>query len=109
MGGKHSKTQTFNPDFLIKIKDSKTEYIIVVEIKVDNDELEENKAKLKYAKLHFEDLNSELKKLKINQKYIFHFLSPNSYTEFFEYLKQGKLIKGEFKSDIEVKLEKEEN
>ncbi len=44
------------------------------------------------------------KELRINQKYIFHFLSPNSYPEFFEYLKDGRLIKGVFRSELEDRL-----
>jgi hypothetical protein len=41
------------------------------------------------------------KELRINQKYIFHFLSPN---RFIEYLKDGRLIKGVFRSDLEDRL-----
>ncbi|MDI6735780.1 MAG: hypothetical protein QME42_06255 [bacterium] len=103
--GEHPKQQTFNPDFFIKIHKDETGYIIVVEIKVDNDCSDENKAKLRWTKQHFIDLNKELKEAGIKQEYIFHFLSPNSYSEFFEYLIDGRLIKKEFRSDIEDKLE----
>ena len=44
---------------------------------------------------------------KINQKYIFHFLSPNGYTEFFEYLKSGVLLESQskFRCELENLLE----
>lgn len=54
---------------------------------------------------HLIYLNNELEKTRIKQKYIFHFLSPNSYSEFFKYLRDGRLIKGAFRSDLEDKLE----
>jgi type III restriction enzyme len=43
----------------------------------------------------------------INEKYIFHFLSPNGYTEYFEYLKSGMLLKGQdkFRCELENLLE----
>ena len=42
----------------------------------------------------------------IAQKYIFHFLSPNSYVEFFQYLRDKRLIENQstFMSDLEDKL-----
>lgn len=104
--GEHpQKNQQFNPDFLIKIHQDKTDYMVVVEIKADNDDSDENKAKLRRTRQHFNDLNEELKKVNIKQRYIFHFLSPNSYSEFFKYLRDGRLLKGTFRSDIEDKLD----
>jgi len=84
-----------------------TVYFIVVEIKSDKDDSSENKAKYKYAKEHFERLNEKLQDIKINQKYIFHFLSPNGYTEFFEYLKNGILLESQskFRCELENLLE----
>lgn len=103
--GEHQKQQTFNPDFFIKLCHNETDFIIVAEIKADNDDSDENKAKLRWARQHFIDLNKELERVGSNQKYIFHFLSPISYSEFFEYLRDGRLIKEMFRSDIEDKLE----
>lgn len=100
--GEHPTQGNFNPDFFLKIGNN----IVVVEIKSDGDDSEENKAKYRWAKKHFEDLNEELKKAKINQRYFFHFLSPESYSEFAEYLIDGRLFKGEFRSTIEDLLEK---
>jgi type III restriction enzyme len=104
VGGKHSKIQSFNPDFFIKLKNGKTTHFIIVEIKADGDVSDENKAKLKYGVQHFKDLNKELEELKIDEKYHFHFLSPNSYDVFFDHLRNGKLIQYDFKSDLEDKL-----
>jgi type III restriction enzyme len=73
---------SFVPDFFIKIKHKNQPHFIVVEIKADNDGSDENKAKNKYAKLHFENLNAELKAKKIKETYHFHFLSPSSYVVF---------------------------
>ena len=111
-GGKDSKTRryghkTFNPDFFIKIQKDGINNFVVVEIKSDKDDSAENKAKYKYAKEHFERLNSKLQDDKIKQKYIFHFLSPNGYTEFFEYLKNGILLESQskFRCELENLLE----
>ncbi|MBI5683213.1 MAG: DEAD/DEAH box helicase family protein [Deltaproteobacteria bacterium] len=104
--GEHpQKNQEFNPDFFIKIHHDGIDFIVVVEVKADNDDSVENKAKLRWTRQHFIDINKELDKAGIKQKYIFHFLSPNSYSEFFEYLRDGRLINGAFRSDLEDKLE----
>ena len=66
--GEHPKQGSFNPDFFIKVGND----IIVVEIKMDNDVSDENKAKLRYARDHFAKVN-ELQK---DQMYYFKFLSP---------------------------------
>ncbi len=100
--GEHPTQGSFNPDFFLKIGEN----IVVVEIKSDGDDSEENKAKYRWAKKHFEDLNNELAAAKIKQKYFFHFLSPSSYVEFTEYLFDGRLFKGEFRSAFEDLLEK---
>lgn len=101
LGGKHSKQKTFNPDFFIK----KGNNIAVVEIKSDGDDSEENQAKFRWAERHFDDLNKELKAKKINQRFFFHFVTPENYAEFFDYFVDGRLFKGEFKSSIETFFE----
>lgn len=100
--GEHPTQANFNPDFFLKFGDN----IVVVEIKADGDDSDENKAKYRWAKQHFEMLNKELKKAKIKQRYFFHFLSPSSYAEFSEYALDGRLFKGEFRSTLEDQLEK---
>jgi type III restriction enzyme len=93
--GEHPKQGNFNPDFFIKIgKD-----ILVVEIKIDTDISKENKAKLKYARRHFNRLN----KLQSGYRYYFKFLSPSSYDLFFQELREGKYKT--FKSKIEAEIE----
>ena len=107
--GGHQIQNKFNPDFFIKIKKKSAIYIVVVETKADVDDSDENKAKYYYANEHFNRLNKKLGESKIKQKYIFHFVSPSSYAEFFEYLKDDRLIKGQFRSEIENLLEKLED
>lgn len=101
------KNLSFNPDFFIKMKKGKFTYFIIVEIKADKDDADENKAKYKYALEHFDRLNSKLEEDGIKEKYIFHFLSPNGYVEFFEYLKDGTLLEGQdkFRCELENLLE----
>jgi type III restriction enzyme len=101
IGGRHSKQHAFNPDFFLKLGDN----IVVIETKADGDDSDENEAKYRWAKQHFVILNEELKREKVKQQYFFHFLSPSSYAEFCEYLLDGRLFKGEFRSDLEDKLE----
>lgn len=105
--GKHSRQGKFNPDFLIILKSASEEYVIVVEIKADDDVSPENKAKLRYARQHFLDLNAALAEQNISQTYLFHFLSPQDYAEFFGYLKDGRLISGNdpFRSKLENLLD----
>lgn len=96
-GGGHQKWAKFNPDFFVKIgKD-----ILVVEIKSDEDITEENKAKLKHAELHFNELNKKQKKF----KYYFKFLSPQDFTQFFEAIKSGNYSK--YVSNLEAELKGE--
>lgn len=102
------KQQQFNPDFFISIHSLDVNYIVVIEIKADGDDSDENKAKFKYAKQHFTDLNQIVKDANIPQEYIFHFLSPGNYTEFFDHMRNGKLIKNEFTSELDNLLDNDE-
>ena len=86
----HTKVGTFNPDFIIKLDKSENVYLFI-EIKDDGDNSPENKGKYKAAKEHFSLLNQKLRDSGINEKYIFHFLSPNDYEIFFQYLRDDKL------------------
>lgn len=93
--GEHPKQGSFNPDFFIKIRRD----ILVVEIKADTDISNENKAKLRYARQHFDRLNER----QSEHKYYFKLLSPSSYDLFFQNLREGKYKA--FKSNIEAKLD----
>lgn len=87
-------------------KNEKT-YYLVIEIKSDGDDCDENKAKYKYGKDHFDNLNELLEEQNKNETYIFHLLSPNAYPEFFDYLRNGKIIEGQekFRCELENLLE----
>ena len=102
--GNHTKQGKFNPDFFIKTSDKDMEYITVVEIKDDQDYSDLNKAKFKWATIHFQELNKQLEENKIQQRYNFHFLSPENYDDFFEYLRNGKLVQGLFTSNLDKEL-----
>jgi type III restriction enzyme len=80
--GEHPKQGSFNPDFFIKLGND----ILVIEIKQDGDLSAENKAKLRYAKEHFNRVNT----LQSEQRYYFKFLSPESYDLLFQRLREGK-------------------
>ena len=97
----------FNPDFFLKLEKENMTYYLVIEIKDDGDDCEENKAKYKYAVQHFEELNSRLQSSNINERYIFHFLSPNSYDTFFQHLRDGSVLEGQsnFRCSLEYALE----
>jgi len=93
--GDHPKQGSFNPDFFIKMGTD----IVIVEIKMDGDVNDENRAKLRYAREHFNRVND----LQKEQKYYFKFLSPGSYDLFFKALKDSNYM--DFKSELEAKLE----
>ncbi|WP_026715252.1 DEAD/DEAH box helicase [Flavobacterium daejeonense] len=102
--GSHTNSHWFNPDFFILIEKDNIQYISIIEIKSDNDNSDENKAKNKYAIEHFKELNKQLEERKINQMYIFNFLSPKNYNDYFTFLRDERLITGKFKSELDVLL-----
>ena len=57
--------------------------ILVVEVKMEGDDTERNKAKYRDGVKHFETLNAKLKELGEPWRYHFYFLSPEDYTSFF--------------------------
>jgi len=87
IGSTHVKRASFNPDFFLLKKDSKD--ILVVEIKQDDDLAQENKAKLRDAQEHFENLNAELEKASEVWRYYFYFLSPSDYVSFMAAIRDG--------------------
>ena len=80
-------------------------YTIVVETKDDRDVSDMNVAKYKAGKRHFQELNRKLEHAGITDRYLFHFLSPVSYPEFFAYVRDGRLFGGTFRSELEALLE----
>lgn len=96
--GEHPKRGRFNPDLFIKINKN----ILVVEIKGDEeirDPSDENKAKYKAAKKHFDTLNEQQSKF----KYYFNFLTPEDYDYYFDHLREGNL---NFNSKLDAELVK---
>jgi len=102
--GEHPTPGNFNPDFFLKFGEN----IVVIEIKADGDDSDENKAKYRWSKQHFEILNEELKKINIKQRYFFHFLSPNSYAEFVEYFCDNRVFDKKFRSKLEDLLDRDQ-
>lgn len=102
----HTKLGTFNPDFIIKLAKKYDTYLFI-EIKDNGDNSVENKGKNKAAKEHFKRLNEKLSANGKNEKYIFHFLSPNDYEIFFKYLRSDKL--DAFVSGLDNLLDDNEN
>ena len=102
----HTKVGTFNPDFIIKLAKKYDTYLFI-EINDNGDNSVENKGKNKAAKEHFKRLNEKLSANGKNEKYIFHFLSPNDYEIFFKYLRSDKL--DAFVSGLDNLLDDNEN
>lgn len=96
------KRGKFSPDFFIKIGD----LIQVVEIKGDeelSEPSEENLKKNEYALAHFKKVNEHLESEGNPIRYRFNFLSPASYTPFFQALRDGRIAS--FRSELDVRLD----
>jgi len=106
--GTHTNSHLFNPDFFILIRQNDYDYISVVEIKSDDDNSDENVQKNKYTVAHFKELNNRLSEKGIKQKYFFNFLSPQNFNDYFTYLRDGRLIEGKYRSELDVLLSNEE-
>ena len=95
--GTHMKYLSFNPDFFIK----KANQILVVEIKGDQEDANESRAKLRDAIVHFSELN-----LRQNEfEYIFLMLGPKDYENFFAGLSSDSVKK--YQSSLMEKLSPE--
>jgi len=96
--GEHPKRGRFNPDFFIKINEN----ILVVEVKGDEEihnPSDENKAKYKAAKKHFDTLNKQQDEL----KYYFNFLTSEDYDYYFDHLRNSNF---NFSSKLDAELKK---
>lgn len=102
--GSHTTTHSFNPDFFVLVDDGEYQNISVVEIKMDNDTSDENKQKNRYATEHFKELNQQLAQNGIKQRYFFNFLSPTDFGAYFLYLRDRKLFRGKYKSELDILL-----
>jgi type III restriction enzyme len=81
--GDHTKHGKFNPDYFIALAASKD--VLVVELKADGDDSDENRAKLRFAAEHFERVNAA----QDNVVYHMKFISPESYDAFFDAIRKG--------------------
>ena len=79
--GDHTKRGRFFPDFFLLLANGKD--VLVVEIKDDPDDSDENKAKFRFASEHFDRLNAA----QDARRYHMKFISPVSYDAFFHHLK----------------------
>lgn len=95
--GTHMKYLGFNPDFFIK----KLDQVLVVEIKSDQEDANETRAKLRDSLKHFSELNLR----QSEYEYIFLILSPQDYGNFFIALTKD-VIK-QYQSTLMEKLEPE--
>jgi type III restriction enzyme len=94
--GDHTKQGRFNPDLFLKLSSSKD--VLVIELKDDGDDSDENCAKFRFATEHFERVNAT------QDEAIYHvkFISPTSYDAFFDAIKQAKVVK--FVSSLQATL-----
>lgn len=92
--GTHMKYLNFNPDFFIK----KSDLILVVEIKSDQEDANETRAKLRDSQSHF----SELNKRQSEFEYLFFMLSPQDYETFFIGLTSDSMK--QYQSSLMVRL-----
>lgn len=91
IGKTHTVNEFFNPDCLLRLKDSHD--VLVVEIKKGGDDSNRNKAKHRDGKAHFERLNAALAEAGEPWRHHFFFLSPEDYTGFFDRIRSGE-VKG---------------
>jgi len=95
--GDHTRQGRFNPDLFLKL--AGVNQILVVELKDDGDDSEENKAKYRFAHNHFELINS----LQTDCDYAMKFVSPASFDAFFDALQRGRALG--FRSSLQAALD----
>ena len=88
-GKTHVANERFNPDFFFRVRAKQD--ILVVEVKMEGDDSNRNKAKYRDGQKHFDTLTARLAEIKEPWRYHFYFLSPDDYTSFFEQVKAGNL------------------
>lgn len=84
----HVANENFNPDFFLRVSGGHD--ILVVEVKMEGDDRNRNKAKCRDGLKHFERLNAKLQEQGEPWRYHFYFLSPEDYTAFFQRVREGK-------------------
>jgi hypothetical protein len=99
-GNGRSKRGEFNPDFFLLL--GKTDEVLIVETKMDDDVTDQNMGKLAAAKSHIQRLNELLATEGSSRRCSFHFLSPIDYDKFFASLRAGTLKR--FTSTLQAQL-----
>ena len=94
--GDHTKRGKFNPDYFVALGDSKD--ILIIELKADDDDSDENKAKLRFAIDHFDRVNAAQSEAVYHVK----FISPKSYDAFFQAIR--KRTAPDFESALQALL-----
>ncbi len=84
--GDHTKRGKFNPDYFVALADSKD--VLVIELKADDDDSDENKAKLRFAVEHFNRVNVAQSETVYHMK----FVSPKSYDAFFQAIRDRTAV-----------------
>ena len=84
--GDHTRQARFNPDVFIRLANKKD--VLVVELKADGDDSDENKAKFRYATEHFARIDDRQQGV----RYHMMFTSPESYDAFFSAIKNDEAV-----------------
>jgi type III restriction enzyme len=99
-GKTHVANERFNPDFFFRVRAKHD--ILAVEVKMEGDDSNRNKAKYRDGQKHFNTLTTRLAEIKEPWRYHFYFLSSDDYTSFFENVRAGNYG---WKSSLMLKLE----
>jgi type III restriction enzyme len=86
-GKTHVANERFNPDFFFRVRAKHD--ILAVEVKMEGDDSNRNKAKYRDGQRHFDTLTARLAEIKEPWRYHFYFLSPDDYASFFENVRAG--------------------
>lgn len=86
-GKTHVANERFNPDFFFRVRAKHD--ILAVEVKMEGDDSNRNKAKYRDGQKHFDTLTARLAEIKEPWCYHFYFLSPDDYASFFENIRAG--------------------
>ncbi len=99
-GKTHVANERFNPDFFFRVRAKHD--ILAVEVKMEGDDSNRNKAKYRDGQKHFDTLTARLAEFKEPWRYHFYFLSPDDYASFFTNIRAGNFG---WKSSLMLKLD----
>ncbi len=84
----HVSNENFHPDYFIRLREAHE--ILVVEVKMEGDDSNRNRAKCRDGERHFKTLNERLTAAGEPWRYHFYFLSPEDYSAFFKAVRDGR-------------------